>query len=176
MHVLVNLYVSKQLISYFLSVTDLSHLFVSEVHPASVLSSSSQLSPSHSVNSSLLDTHHHSGAWRPATDDPHPWLQLDLDDVKVIVKVATQGHTDVTEGQWVTSYKLQTSFGGDLEFVLDQNGMEMIFAGNSDSVAVMENYLDFVQANRIRLLPETCHEIALRWDVYTLPYDDGMSM
>ena len=149
---------------------------MSEVYSASVLSSSSQLSPSHSERSSLLNTPHPSDAWRPATDDSHPWLQLDLDDVKVIVKVATQGHADVTEGQWVASYKLQTSFGGDLEFVLDQTGMEMIFGGNSDSVAVVENFLDFVQANRIRLLPETCHEIDLRWDVYTLPYDDGMSM
>ena len=55
-------------------------------------------------------------SWAALTNDASQWIQVTLSEVKVIVKVATQGRANAD--QWVTSYKLQTSCGGDLEYIL----------------------------------------------------------
>ena len=108
--------------------------------------------------------------WAALNNDANQWIQVTLNEVKVIVKVATQGRGDWD--QWVTSYKLQTSYGGSLEFVLGADGAERVFAGNVDRDSIVEYCLGEIQASTVRLLPQTWYRrISMRWEVYALEYE-----
>lgn len=97
------------------------------------------------------------------------WVQVAFDEVKVIVKVATQGNGEAYR-QWVTSYKVAVDSGGGLEYVLELDGTEKIFTGNTDADTVVENCVGFVQASSVRLEAVTWNaHISLRWEVYELP-------
>ena len=47
------------------------------------------------------------GSWASGTNSAGQWLQVDLGEVKVLTKVATQGRPNYD--QWVTSYKIALS-------------------------------------------------------------------
>ena len=98
------------------------------------------------------------------------WLQVDLGEVKVILKVATQGRYN--SQQFVTSYKMALSTGGDFEFVLsERDGEEKVFVGNVDQSSVVENCIDRVQAQFVRIYPQTWNNhMSMRWDVYVEEY------
>ena len=102
------------------------------------------------------------------------WIQADLDDIKVVVKVATQGRADwEDQSEFVTSYSLATSTGGDFQDILGLNGDVRLFAGNINKTGVVENCLDPIQVRFIQLRPLTWNNaISLRWEIYALP-DEG---
>ena len=115
--------------------------------------------------SRINDTQGH-GSWASAHISVGQWLQADLGDVKVMAKVATQGRHEVA--QFVTSYKLQTSVGGSsFAYVLNGDGSERVFAGNTDYSSIVEHCFDETQARFARIVPQTWYgHMSMRWEVY----------
>ena len=118
---------------------------------------------------SRLDSTLHHGAWASQDEELGQWIHAELEEVKVILKIATQGRAESGYNQFVTSYKLATSTGGDLEYILDEFGHERLFPSNLDQHTVVENCVGNIQAFRVRLYPQTWYaHISLRWEVYSL--------
>ena len=60
------------------------------------------------------------GAWVPATNDQHQWLQIDLHRQVLISGVMIQGRPDFEE--WVTTYHVEYAlYGSSWELVKDEN-------------------------------------------------------
>ena len=59
----------------------------------------------------------HLGSWPPGwkaqKNDPSPWLQIDLLQVRTVTAVATQGYGDEKEQGWVKTYVLMVSRDGE---------------------------------------------------------------
>ncbi|XP_078117549.1 coagulation factor VIII [Sander vitreus] len=74
-------------------------------------------------------------AWRPRTNNPHEWLQVDLGRVKRITSVLTQGARSLLTQMMVTEFSVSVSHDGhSWSSVLEESSQkEKIFAGNSDS-------------------------------------------
>ena len=114
---------------------------------------------------SRLSQSEFSGAWQVANPEVGVWIQAYLTYIKVIVKVATQGYEG--QGKFVTSYKMATHHGGELEYILNAVDSERIFAANTNDSDIVENCIASVQANTVRLCPQSWQGgLALRWDVY----------
>ncbi|XP_077388804.1 coagulation factor VIII isoform X2 [Festucalex cinctus] len=73
-------------------------------------------------------------AWRPKDNNPHEWLQVDLNSVKRITGVITQGARSFTKEMMITEFSVTVSLNGfSWISVLEKNShREMIFTGNSD--------------------------------------------
>ena len=107
------------------------------------------------------------GSWAAGRNEAGQWIQADLEEVKVIVKIATQGRHD--HNQYVESFKVMTSYGRDLEFILEFDGSEKVFPANSDVTSVVENCIAFVQANVVRVVVVTwVNHISMRWEIFAL--------
>ena len=50
------------------------------------------------------------GAWSPLSLDSGQWIQVDLGNITMVTKIATQGRQDAA--QWVTEYKVSYSLDG----------------------------------------------------------------
>ena len=135
---------------------------------ASGFTASSSFDSLYLPSNSLLHSTAAYGWWAAQNNVIGEYIQVDLDEVKVIVKVATQGQT--AGNQFVTSYELATSSGGDLEYILNEFGNEKLFSGNVDGDTVVENCVGNVQAFAVRMYPQTWYQhISLRWELYALP-------
>lgn len=51
--------------------------------------------------------------WSAQKNDPSPWLQVDLQLVRTVTAVATQGYGNEKEKEWVKTYVLMTSRDGE---------------------------------------------------------------
>ena len=141
----------------------------------SQLSASSTHSDRHSVAQSRLNTLGYeanpAGSWSALTIAAGEWIQIDLLEPRHIDRIATQGRNDMTgpyHVQRVTSYKVSYSNDGStFNYVLNFDGSERVFAGNTDSDTIVANVFDAVQARYIRLVVETWNSHAsLRWGVF----------
>ena len=141
-----------------------------DILPDSALTASSTHSASLAPTYSRLNDLTGGGSWSSGALAVGQYIQLDLQEVKVVVKVATQSRRD--SGQFVTAYKLSTSYGGSYTFVLnDLDASEKLFAANVDSNSIVEHCLDNIQAQFVRLYPQTWHShMSLRWNVYVIEY------
>ena len=54
---------------------------------------------------------HKYGCWIPKENDPSPWIQIDLELIKDITKIATQGRYETN--YWTKSYSLSYSLDGN---------------------------------------------------------------
>ena len=54
------------------------------------------------------------GAWSSRTNNGNQWLQVDLNDITTVTRLATQGRNvrGSSPSQWVTRYKLRFSIDG----------------------------------------------------------------
>ena len=50
------------------------------------------------------------GAWSPSSWELGQWIQVDLGNITVVTKIATQGRQRAQE--WVSQYKVSYSFDG----------------------------------------------------------------
>ncbi|KAL6117574.1 f8 [Pungitius sinensis] len=73
-------------------------------------------------------------AWRPKNNNPHEWLQVDLETVKRITGVITQGARELFSQMMVTEFSVTVSHDGhSWRSVLEESSQrEKIFQGNSD--------------------------------------------
>ncbi|XP_068451535.1 coagulation factor VIII [Clinocottus analis] len=74
-------------------------------------------------------------AWRPKNDNPHEWLQVDLEKVSRITGVITQGARSLLTQMMVTEFSVTVSLDGQSwSSVLEESSQrEKIFTGNNDS-------------------------------------------
>ena len=65
-----------------------------------------------------------STGWRAKTNDPNPWLQINLDNVTIIKKIATQGggYLEKKQGRkWVKTFSLSFRQDAQGQFLPYQN-------------------------------------------------------
>ncbi|XP_038555621.1 coagulation factor VIII isoform X3 [Micropterus salmoides] len=90
-----------------------------------------------SWNPSLARLHQKgsANAWRPKNNNPHEWLQVDLEKVHRITGVVTQGAQSVLTQMMVTEFSVTVSHDGhSWSSVLEERSQrEKIFTGNNDS-------------------------------------------
>ncbi|XP_022097404.1 inactive carboxypeptidase-like protein X2 [Acanthaster planci] len=91
------------------------------------------------------------GGWCAAEDDPHPWVQVDLDTQACITKIKCGPRTDLT--RYIDTYKVLYSDDG-VNFNTLQNGtMDILFDGPRTARSWAEATLPTaVSARFIRLL------------------------
>ena len=69
--------------------------------------------------------------------------------------------------QFVETYSLSSSYGGDFEYFLDEDGTEKVFQGNRDTDSVVWHCLNYLQARFVKLHVLTFNErAAIRWDLH----------
>ena len=60
------------------------------------------------------------GAWVPAANDQHQWLQIDLHRQEFVSGVVLQGRLDIES--WVTAYHVEYATDGySWKFIIDEN-------------------------------------------------------
>ncbi|XP_019739469.1 coagulation factor VIII isoform X2 [Hippocampus comes] len=108
-------------------------------------------------------------AWRPKSNNPHEWLQVDLTSVKRITGVITQGARSYLTQMMVTEFSVSVSLDGvSWSTVLEKDSQrEMIFTGNNDpdeeALTVFERALF---GRYLRIYPRGwINDIALRLEV-----------
>uniref|UniRef100_A0A8B9GQS5 F5/8 type C domain-containing protein n=1 Tax=Astyanax mexicanus TaxID=7994 RepID=A0A8B9GQS5_ASTMX len=108
-------------------------------------------------------------AWLSKFQDNMQWLQIDLQEVRVVSGILTQGRCDADE--WMTKYSLQYRSYDNLNWIYykDQTGNNRVFYGNSDRSSTVQNLLrPPIVARYIRMLPLGWHtRIAIRMEVLT---------
>ncbi|KAI8513971.1 hypothetical protein Bbelb_082950 [Branchiostoma belcheri] len=119
---------------------------------ATITASSTHYDPLCSTEKALLNSE--PGAW--CANGGNPWLQVDLNSLKSVAGVITQGRAGYP--QWVTSYKLAFSNDGVTWETYTEDGQEKVFAGNTDENTEVEHLLDPpVTARFVRFYPQTVH-------------------
>uniref|UniRef100_UPI003AB01E3A coagulation factor VIII n=1 Tax=Centroberyx gerrardi TaxID=166262 RepID=UPI003AB01E3A len=134
---------------------------------------------SSSFHSSLLRTWSHAlarlhqqgsaNAWRPKNNNPHEWLQVDLERVRRITGVVTQGARSLLTQMMVTEFSVTVSHDGhSWSSVLEEDSQrEKIFTGNEDPDEEALTLFDPPLFGRyLRLHPRGwINDIALRLEV-----------
>ncbi|KAI8513969.1 hypothetical protein Bbelb_082930 [Branchiostoma belcheri] len=119
---------------------------------ATITASSTHYDPLCSTEKALLNSE--PGAW--CANGGNPWLQVDLNSLKSVAGVITQGRAGYP--QWVTSYKLAFSNDGVTWETYTEDGREKVFAGNTDENTEVEHLLDpAVTARFVRFYPQTVY-------------------
>uniref|UniRef100_A0A6Q2ZD56 F5/8 type C domain-containing protein n=1 Tax=Esox lucius TaxID=8010 RepID=A0A6Q2ZD56_ESOLU len=105
-------------------------------------------------------------AWRPKTNNPHEWLQVDFLEVKRITGVVTQGAWSLLTQMMVTEFSVTVSDNGhSWSSVLDEgSNREEVFMGNNEPDEEMLNFFDPpLFARFIRIHPRGwVNDVALR--------------
>ncbi|XP_068455509.1 retinoschisin 1a [Clinocottus analis] len=114
-----------------------------------------------------LNTQGFGCAWLSKFQDSSQWLQIDLQQVKVVSGILTQGRCDADE--WITKYSVQYRTDESLSWIFykDQTGNNRVFYGNADRSSSVQNLLrPPIVARYIRVLPLGWHtRIALRMEL-----------
>lgn len=144
----------------------------------SAISGSSQYNGWYAYSRSRLNTvasGSWQGSWASLYNSVGQYLQADLGTVRRVEKVATQGRQN--SNQYVTSFRFSYSVtGSDYTFILNDDGSERIFSGNSDQNTIVENAFDSALVARyVRLYPQTWYgHMSMRWEVYGCEIGDVM--
>ncbi|XP_009305924.2 coagulation factor VIII [Danio rerio] len=105
-------------------------------------------------------------AWRPKSNNPHEWLQVDFASVKRVTGLITQGARSVLKPMMVTEFTVSVSNDGHSWSSVTEQGTdsEQIFEGNSDNNEETLNIFDPPLFTRfIRVHPKGwVNDIALR--------------
>ncbi|XP_016397886.1 coagulation factor VIII-like [Sinocyclocheilus rhinocerous] len=137
--------------------------------PSSSISASSFLNKwllSWSPDLARLHQEGRANAWRPKTNNPHEWLQVDFLSVKRVTGVVTQGARSVLKPMIVTEFTVSISNDGHKWSSVKEQGTdsEKIFEGNSEHDEEALNVFDPpLFARFIRIHPKGwVNDIALR--------------
>ena len=118
-------------------------------------------------------------AWNPNQNNKSQWMQINLDNVKNVSGVITQGRKDYS--QWVTSYYISyyiidpdldsDSPTEDYKYITDNDGNNKLFGGNYDINTKIENEINPpIKAQYIRIHPQSWqNHISMRAGVVVLP-------
>ncbi|KAJ8337919.1 hypothetical protein SKAU_G00368850 [Synaphobranchus kaupii] len=105
-------------------------------------------------------------AWRPKTNNPHEWLQVDFQEVKRVTGVITQGARSMLTHMMVTEFTVSISNDGRVWISLleENSSREKVFPGNNEQDEEALNVFEPpVFARYIRIQPKGWYnDIALR--------------
>uniref|UniRef100_A0A8C1WTK2 Coagulation factor VIII, procoagulant component n=1 Tax=Cyprinus carpio TaxID=7962 RepID=A0A8C1WTK2_CYPCA len=137
--------------------------------PSSSISASSFLNKwllSWSPDLARLHQKGRANAWRPKTNNPHEWLQVDFLSIKRVTGVVTQGARSILKPMTVTEFIVSISSDGRRWTSVKEQGTdsEKIFEGNSEHDEEVLNVFDPPLFTRfIRIHPKGwVNSIALR--------------
>ncbi|KAJ7382983.1 hypothetical protein OS493_031485 [Desmophyllum pertusum] len=135
--------------------------------PDSAIKASTSFGPGEPATNARLG--HKAGVWLTRDLDLGEWIQVDLGEITMVTKIATQA--SYGGFQWVTEYKVSYSFdGGYFKFhrQATNDSFDQVFQGNRDNNSTVINILDPpIVARFIRLHPVKFHGwISLRMELY----------
>ncbi|MCI4378417.1 hypothetical protein PGIGA_G00215670 [Pangasianodon gigas] len=103
-----------------------------------------------------LDKQGSLNAWQAKSNDMHPWLQIELKDVKKITGIVTQGAKSLNTEMFVTTYVLEYSDDGKkwTKYSDNEDYEVKTFMGNSDNNSHVKNYIyPPIFSRFIRIIP-----------------------
>ncbi|MCJ8732523.1 hypothetical protein PDJAM_G00212510 [Pangasius djambal] len=103
-----------------------------------------------------LDKQGSLNAWQAKSNDIHPWLQIELKDVKKITGIVTQGAKSLNTEMFVTTYVLEYSDDGKkwTKYSDNEDYEVKTFMGNSDNNSHVKNYIyPPIFSRFIRIIP-----------------------
>uniref|UniRef100_A0A3P8VN85 Neuropilin n=1 Tax=Cynoglossus semilaevis TaxID=244447 RepID=A0A3P8VN85_CYNSE len=116
-------------------------------------------------------------AWTPAEDSNKEYIQVDLQFLKVLTGIATQGAVskETQKSYYVTTFKLEVSTNGEDWMVYRHGKNHKIFHANTDPAEVVLNRVPQpVLARFVRIRPQTWRNgIALRFELYGCQITDA---
>ncbi|KFZ46837.1 Coagulation factor VIII [Antrostomus carolinensis] len=120
----------------------------------------SSWSPSHA----RLNLQGRTNAWRPKSNSPSEWLQVDFEVTKKVTAIITQGAKAVFTHVFVKEFAVSSSQNGVHWSWVLQDGKEKIFKANRDHTSTAMNTLEPpLFARYVRIHPRQWHNhIALR--------------
>ncbi|NXU57660.1 FA8 factor, partial [Turnix velox] len=120
----------------------------------------SSWSPSHA----RLNLQGRTNAWRPQSNSPHEWLQVDFEATKKVTAIITQGAKAFFTHMFVTEFAVSSSQNGVHWSPVLQDGKEKIFKANQDHTSTVMNTLEPpIFARYLRIHPRRWYNhIALR--------------
>ncbi|KAF2974191.1 hypothetical protein EK904_013054 [Melospiza melodia maxima] len=103
-------------------------------------------------------------AWRPQSNSPREWLQVDFEVTKKVTAIITQGAKALFTQMFVKEFAVSISQDGMHWSPVLQNGKEKIFKANQDHQSTVRNSLEPpLFARYVRIHPRLWHNhIALR--------------
>ncbi|XP_071945195.1 lactadherin-like [Antedon mediterranea] len=110
------------------------------------------------------------GAWAAKTNDLNQWIQVDLNEVKVVTGVITQGRNNYS--QWVKSYEVLYGMdSSNWQIIVITVGTPKVFVGNTDTDTQVTNLFPFeIHARFIRINPMTWNNhICMRFEILGCP-------
>ncbi|XP_009462474.1 PREDICTED: coagulation factor VIII [Nipponia nippon] len=130
----------------------------------SASSYSTSLFSSWSPSQARLNLQGRTNAWRPKSNSPREWLQVDFEVTKKVTAIITQGAKAVFTHMFVKEFAVSSSQNGGHWSPVLQDGKEKIFKANQDHASTVMNTLEPpVFARYVRIHPRQWHNhIALR--------------
>ncbi|KFO91748.1 Coagulation factor VIII, partial [Buceros rhinoceros silvestris] len=117
-----------------------------------------------SPSQARLNLQGRTNAWRPKSNSPREWLQVDFEVTKKVTAIITQGAKAVFTHMFVKEFAVSSSQNGMHWSLVLQDGMEKIFKANQDHTSTVMNTLEPpLFARYVRIHPRQWHNhIALR--------------
>ncbi|XP_048053969.1 neuropilin-2a isoform X4 [Megalobrama amblycephala] len=116
-------------------------------------------------------------AWTPGEDSNKEYIQVDLQFLKVLTGIATQGaiSKETLKSYYVTTFKLEVSTNGEDWMMYRHGKNHKIFHANTDPSEVVLNRIPQpVLARFVRIRPQTWNNgIALRFELYGCQITDA---
>ncbi|XP_033920207.1 coagulation factor VIII [Melopsittacus undulatus] len=130
----------------------------------SASSYSTNIFSSWSPSRARLNMQGRTNAWRPKSDSPSEWLQVDFEVTKKVTAIITQGAKAVFTHMFVTEFAVSTSQNGVHWTPVLQGVKEKVFKANQDHSSTVMNTLEPpLFARYVRIHPRQWHNhIALR--------------
>ncbi|XP_010078357.1 PREDICTED: coagulation factor VIII-like, partial [Pterocles gutturalis] len=130
----------------------------------SASSYSTNVFSSWSPSQARLNLQGRTNAWRPKSNSPGEWLQVDFEVTKKVTAIITQGAKAVFTHMFVKEFAVSSSQNGTHWSPVLQNGKEKIFKANQDHTSTVMNTLEPpLFARYVRIHPRQWHNhIALR--------------
>ncbi|XP_061745386.1 neuropilin-2a isoform X1 [Nerophis ophidion] len=119
----------------------------------------------------------HDNAWTPSEDSNKEYIQVDLQFLKVLTGIATQGaiSKETQKSYYVTAFKLEVSTNGEDWMIYRHGKNHKVFHANTDPAEVVLNRVPQpVLARFVRIRPQTWKNgIALRFELYGCQITDA---
>ncbi|NXP43379.1 FA8 factor, partial [Heliornis fulica] len=117
-----------------------------------------------SPSQARLNLQGRTNAWRPKSNSPREWLQVDFEVTKKVTAIITQGAKAVFTHMFVREFSVSSSQDGVHWSPVLQDGKEKIFKANQDHTSTVINTLEHpLFARYVRIHPRQWHNhIALR--------------
>ncbi|XP_068813186.1 coagulation factor VIII isoform X2 [Struthio camelus] len=130
----------------------------------SASSYSTSVLSSWSPSQARLNQQGRTNAWRPKTNSPSEWLQVDFEVTKKVTAIITQGAKAVFTNMFVKEFAVSSSQNGVHWSPVLQDGKEKIFKANRDHTGTVMNTLEPpLFARYVRIHPRQWYNhIALR--------------